>query len=137
MSANFHETLAREEVAPPSERSTGIVFAVVAVIVAVVWRTNLTVVGVALAVAAGFALFALLAPARLRLLNIGWFKFGLLLHKVVNPVVMGLMYLVAIVPLGLIMQRFRDPLRKRRPVGASYWIAREATGAQTSMSEQF
>ena len=34
---------------------------------------------------------ALLAPTLLRPLNLVWFKFGLLLRKVITPVVMGLM----------------------------------------------
>ena len=41
------------------------------------------------------------APARLAPLNRAWTRLGLLLFKVVNPVVLGLIYLTTIVPIGL------------------------------------
>jgi hypothetical protein len=40
MNANFHESYAGGEIKPPSERSTGLLFAVVAVIIAVLWRDS-------------------------------------------------------------------------------------------------
>ncbi len=63
----------------------------------------------------------------MRTLNVVWFKIGQALHHVMSPLIMGLLYLVAIVPLGLLMQRFRDPLRSRRDTTATtYWIDRRA-----------
>jgi hypothetical protein len=57
----------------------------------------------------------------------------------VNPIVMGLLYVVAIVPFGLVMQLLRDPLvRKRRPVAATYWVDLTATDEpKSSMKNQF
>ena len=43
MSRNFHDSYAASEIKPPSERSTGLVFAAVAVIFAVLWRNSPTV----------------------------------------------------------------------------------------------
>ena len=48
MSSNFHESYAGSEIKPPSERSTGLLFAAVAVIVAVLWRNSPTVPWLAL-----------------------------------------------------------------------------------------
>ncbi len=52
-------------------------------------------------------------------------KLGLLLHKVTNPVFLGAMYAIAIVPTGLLMRVFGvDPMGMRRERKDSYWIAR-------------
>ena len=37
---NFHESYTQSEIKPPSERSTGLVFGAVAVLVAVLWRSD-------------------------------------------------------------------------------------------------
>jgi hypothetical protein len=50
----------------------------------------------------------------MRPLNFIWYKFGLALHHIVNPVLMGLIYFGAVVPMGLIMQlKGRDALRMK------------------------
>ena len=71
MSSNFHESYIGNEIKPPSERSTGLLFAAVAVIVAVWWRNSPTVPWLALAVAMGVTAVILFAPVLLKPLNIG------------------------------------------------------------------
>jgi hypothetical protein len=92
----------------------------------------------------GTALFflaaALLYPAGLKPLNRLWLKFGLLLHKVVNPIMIGFVFFGAVLPTGLIMRALgKDPLRlKRQPDANSYWIERCPPGpAPKSMKDQF
>lgn len=138
MAKNFHEQLEVEALPLPSERSTGLVFAAVALLVAAFFRANSTVLYTALAVAAGFAGLALAAPQLLGPLNRVWFKFAMLLNKVMSPIVMGILFLVTIVPFGLAMQLRRDPLRKRRAPGqTTYWIDRTPSATPTSMRNQF
>jgi predicted membrane metal-binding protein len=139
MRTNFHESFAGSEINPPSERSTGLLFAAVAVIVAVLWRNSLTVPWVALGMAAMLAAVSLIAPVLLKPVNILWFKFGLLLHRVVNPIVMFAMFAAVFVPAGAIMRLWRDPLRSRRTAGVStYWIERRESGeTEGSMTNQF
>ncbi|MGI9405088.1 MAG: hypothetical protein ACR2O4_01845 [Hyphomicrobiaceae bacterium] len=139
MSKNFHEPYQEAEVAPPKPRATGIVFTVVALVVALVFRANPVVLGASLGLAVMLGGLSWLAPDTLEPLNRVWFRFGMLLHKVVNPVVMALMFLVAIVPMGLLMQLRRDPLRKKSlPEGASYWIEVEQDETpESSMVNQF
>lgn len=82
----------------------------------------------------------LIAPATLAPLNRGWTKLGLLLFKVVNPIVLALIFLVTIVPIGLALRAFgKDPLRLTfEPEAKSYWIEREPPGpAPESMWQQF
>jgi hypothetical protein len=136
---NFHESYAGIEIKPPSERSTGLLFAAVAVIVAVLWRNSPTVLWVALGVGAMLAAVSVIAPVLLKPMNILWFKFGLLLQWVVNPIVMYAMFAAVFVPAGAIMRLWHDPLRSRRTTGAStYWIERRESGvSEGSMTNQF
>ena len=67
------------------------------------------------------------APARLAPLNRAWTRLGLLLFKVVNPVVLGLIYLTTIVPIGLPMRLRRRDLLSLRSTGrprATGWCGR-------------
>lgn len=126
MSRNFHESFSDQTpVEMPKPRATGIVFAVVALIVAVLFRDTLSVLLIALGLSAAFALTAWLVPARLDWLNRAWFRFGLMLHKIMSPLIMFVLFAVVVTPYGLAMQLFRDPLRKRagRRV-ESYWVDR-------------
>ena len=139
MPTNFHESYAGSEIKPPSERSTGLVFAAMAAIVAVLWRHNPTVPWLAMAAAMGLTAVSLFAPVLLKPLNILWFQLGLLLHRVVNPVVMFAMFALVFVPAGMIMRIWRDPLRSRRTTAASsYWIdCSKSKDTAGSMTNQF
>jgi hypothetical protein len=137
---NFHESFSADgDVKPPSARSTGFVFTVVALLVAVLFRHSPTYAGIAIAIAGLLLIASLAAPRLLEPLNIVWFKFGMLLHRIVNPVVMFLMFAVAFVPMGFLMRIFSDPLRLKRQTGLStYWVEPDPTEAKLrSMKNQF
>jgi hypothetical protein len=94
----------------------------------------------AVAIALVCLVVSLVAPRLLRPLNRVWLRLGLLLHHVVNPVVMALVYYTAVVPTGLILRaRGKDLLRLRRdPEADSYWISRQPPGPPPdSMPRQF
>jgi len=136
-----HENLDRDDVKVASERSFGLVFAGVFALIAIwpfVWGRDLRYW--ALAVAVVFLGTALIQPRVLRPLNLLWFKFGQVLHHFVNPLVMGLIFFLGIVPTALIMRiRGRDPLRLDR-TGASgtNWVERVPPGpAPDSMKHLF
>ena len=83
---------------------------------------------------------ALLRPALLNPLNRIWLKFGLLLHRIVNPVIMALLFYGTVLPTGLVMRAMgKDLLRlKREPDADSYWILRAPPGpAPETMKDQF
>lgn len=90
--------------------------------------------------ASGAALAVALARAEwLSPLNKAWFWFGMILHRIVSPVVMGLIYILAVTPTGLVLRAVRkDILRLRRdPDADSYWIPREPPGpSPESMKDQ-
>lgn len=66
-----------------------------------------------------------------------WFKFGMLLGAFVSPIVMGVVFLLTIVPTGLVFRLLgKDPLRlKIDPQAESYWLKREVP--PHSMKNQF
>jgi len=137
-----HEDFSRqEEVKPSSDRSFGLVVASFFLIVGF-WPLLRAqpIRWWALAVAAVFALLALLWTAALAPLNRLWVKLGALLYKGVSPVVMALLFYVTVTPIALLMRLLgKDPLRLRRdPDAASYWIDRTPPGpSPESMKNQF
>jgi hypothetical protein len=127
-----HEILHRDA-APKtaSDRSFGLVLAGFFELLGALglWRhserwplwVGLAVIAVALALATP----KLLAPA-----NRVWTKFGLLLHAVVSPIMLGLIFYLCIAPIGFLMRLSgKDPLRLRyEPQADSYWIKRVPPG---------
>lgn len=87
-----------------------------------------------------FFIFALVFPKVLAPLNWVWTRFGLLLHKLVSPVILGLLFFLIFTPVGLLMRLFgADPLRLRFDAKLpSYWMVREPPGpAPDSLKDQF
>jgi hypothetical protein len=128
---------------PGSDRSFGAVFVAVFAVIGLwpvvsggsprLW---------ALLVALAFLVPTLVAPRVLHPLNVVWFRFGMLLHAVVSPVVMGLVFALAVVPTALVMRlRGKDVLdigSRERGRRESYWILRaRRTIDPDSMRNQF
>ena len=140
--SQLHEDFSREEhVKAGSDRGFGLVFAGFFGILAALslWRGS-TVWHYTLPVAVAFLAVALTYPRLLGPLNRLWLKFGLLLYKVMNPIILGLLFFVTIMPIGLVMRAMgKDFLRLRLDPGAkSYWIDREPPGPPPqSMRNQF
>jgi len=137
-----HEDLRRHgDVPMGSEKSFGIVFTVVFALIGL-WPLIKGVEPRYWAVGLG-SLFLILAyawPAALRPLNVLWFKFGMLLYKIVNPLVMGMLFYTTVTPIGLLMRATgKDPLNRSFDKNArSYWIERDPPGPEPqSMKNQF
>ena len=80
------------------------------------------------------------APGLLTIPNRLWMRFGMLLHRVVSPVMLAVMFFLIVTPTGLLMRVFaKRPLRSGRdPAAASYWIKRDPPGPPAEdMSNQF
>ncbi|MGE0622664.1 MAG: SxtJ family membrane protein [Pseudomonadales bacterium] len=83
---------------------------------------------------------AVVRPAVLHQLNLGWTRFGVLLGHIVTPVVMFIVFVLTIVPIGFFLRLGgKDPLRLKWDAAAeSYWIARTPPGpAPESLKDQF
>lgn len=137
-----HENLTRsEKLELGSERSFGIVFAVVFTIIGAwqLWRGR----GwgwVMISGAGAFLLAGYLAPWLLAPLNRLWMMFGLLLHRVMNPIILGILFYGVVAPTGLLMRALGKRLLPLTfdEAASSYWVRRTPPGPPgESFTKQF
>ena len=125
----------------PSNRSFALVFVVFFLVLAVVsWIKEGTLYPVFLTLSVLTGVTGIFQPAWLTPFNRVWMRFAELLHRVVNPVVLAILYFLVITPFGLILRIFRkDPLHRMfEPETNSYWIERDPPGPEgDSMKDQF
>ena len=139
---SLHEDFERKDGPKPgSERGFGIVFAGVFALIGLwpLWDGGPFRLW-ALAGAGIFLAAGLFFPVVLRSLNQLWFLFGMALHKVMSPLVVGFLFYLTVTPIALIMRAAgKDPLRRRfDPQAKSYWIERDPAGpAPETMRQQF
>jgi hypothetical protein len=130
--SNFHEELAREKVVNrTSDRRFGALFAVLFALLGLApLLHHRPVRWWSLAAAVLFCLAGLAAPKLLAPVNRLWFRFGLVLHRIVSPLMMAVIFYGVITPVGLVFRLTgKDPLRLRRDrASATYWIPREPRG---------
>ena len=138
----LHEDLRREDpTSGPSNRRFGLTLGAILALIAVttmIERSPWAIVWGALA--AALIGSALLRPSLLSAPNSAWLKLGILLHRIVNPVIMAVLFYGTIVPVGLLMRATgKDPLRLKLDRSAtSYWLARSEDRPQSeSMRQQF
>ena len=136
---SIHGAPRDEEVIGPSNRSFGLVFSVVFTIIALLplWR-GAPPRWWAVGVAAVFGGLALVWPRALAPANRIWLRVGLLMHRIVNPIVMGAIFYLVVTPFGLVMRLLgKGPAAMRRADrnATSYWIPR--SGGSSAMDKQF
>jgi hypothetical protein len=135
---DFHRD---ENVNPSSNRTFGMVLAAFFALIGVlpllrghplrVWALPLSGI---------FLLAALVAPAVLAPLNRVWTALGALLHKITNPIILGVFFYLVFTPFGSVLRLFgKDFLRlKWVPDTESYWIVRQPPGPPPeSIANQF
>ena len=140
-----HDTFEdHQEVEGPSERSFGLTVGGILLAIALVrwFAFDAGELSTAILTAVGGSLFllAIVRPSSLSFLNKAWGKLGLLLAKIVNPIIMAPIYVFLFVPIGLVMKLFgRDALKLKRPADEnSYWISRAPGGSDPkTMENQF
>ena len=90
--------------------------------------------------AAALGLPALVCPRMLAPLNRAWTKLGLLLNRIVSPVILGVIFFLVVTPLGVIMRLVgSDPLKRTfNPDLPSYWDVKDPPGPPSqSMADPF
>jgi len=71
-------------------------------------------------------LVSIIKPSLLRPFNMGWMKLGLLLGRIVNPIVLGLLFFGLFTPLAILMRLFgRDELRLKKKRNTTHWLEEE------------
>ena len=79
-------------------------------------------------VAAVLVVWGLAAPKTLRPVYRTWMRFGLLLSRITTPLILGLVFFLMFLPVGLLMRLFRhDPMqRSLQPEAPSYRVPSES-----------
>ena len=127
----------KKNIKVPSNKSFGVVFFVVFLVIALYPLINNEDVRLwSLVVSLIFIILGLLNSQILTPLNKLWFKFGILLGKIISPFVMGVIFFLVVTPIGLIMRLIgKDVLNLRYHKDKSYWIKK--TGPKSKMKNQF
>ncbi len=120
-----------------SNRSFGVVFFVVFLLIALYPVINNEEIRVwSLIVSLIFLVLGLLNSKILNPLNQIWFKFGVLLGRIISPFIMAIIFFFVVTPIGLIMRTLgKDILNLRYNTKKTYWI--EKTGPKSKMKNQF
>lgn len=84
-------------------------------------------------------LFSLLAPVCLRPFNVLWMAIGHAVSKITNPIVLGIIFFLVVLPVGLLLRLSgKNPLRlKPDRLGTTYWVSRAEGQESTSFTDQF
>lgn len=111
---------------PASDKSFGFLMSFILLIVSIYFfyvNSNYFVFSLGLMVIA-FSI-SLTIPKLFYPFNFLWFRIGIFLSRVINPLILGVMYFVFITPLAIILRLFgRDELRLRNEKNSSKWIVR-------------
>ena len=120
-----------------SNRSFGIVFFIVFLIISLYPLLNSENIRIwSLIISFIFLILGLFNSKFLNPLNKIWFKFGLLLGKIISPVVMGLIFYFVVTPIALLMRLLqKDLLNLRFNKNNTYWIKK--SGPKSKMKNQF
>ena len=120
-----------------NNKSFGILFFIVFFLIAIFPLTNSEEIRIwSLIISLIFLILGLLNSKILAPLNKIWFKFGIILGKIVSPLVMGVIFFFVVTPIGLLMRLFgKDLLNLKYSLNKSYWI--EKNGPKSKMKNQF
>lgn len=140
----MHDLLTRDHhISEGSDRSFGLVFAAVFLLVAVwpLFQDFSAFAQVrlwALAIAVLLVVVSLVRPVLLAPANRLWIRFGLLLSRVLGPVILMVMYFVVLTPVALVMRLTGKDLLHLKPEKSqpTYWLPRDQERAG-SMRDQF
>ena len=125
------------EIKISSNRNFGIVFFIVFLVIAIYPLINSSEIRLwSLILSLLFLLLGLIDSKILTPFNKLWFKFGILLGKIISPCVMGIIFFFVVTPIGFIMRLLsKDILNLKYNNENSYWIKK--TGPKSKMKNQF
>lgn len=124
----------------PSNRKFGIFFTLVFFFSASYFflSDRILIAYIFLALVIVFLLITLVNADALLSLNKLWMKLGILLGKIISPIVLAIIFFVVVTPYGLVMCLFRrDELRLKLGKRESHWKYREQITNQTNFTQQF
>ena len=121
----------------PSNRNFGIVFFIVFLLIAIYPIINGKDIRIwSIIIASIFLTLGLINSRLLTPFNKIWFKFGLLLGKVISPLIMSVIFFFVVTPIGLLMRLLgKDLLNLKLNKNSTYWV--EKNGPKSKMKNQF
>tara|TARA_Y100000389_G_scaffold169439_1_gene175720 strand:- start:28499 stop:28891 length:393 start_codon:yes stop_codon:yes gene_type:complete len=73
-----------------------------------------------------FLIISIIKPSLFTKLNKLWIEFGIILGKIISPIIMMLFFYIIITPTGLLLRIFgKDVMRLKKNNNTSYWIDRK------------
>ena len=82
-----------------------------------------------------FLIITIIRPNLFVFLNRLWIQFGLLIGKIISPIIMGLVFFFVVTPIGLLVRILRKDVMGLKRGESSYWIKRK--DKVQSMKKQF
>ena len=82
-----------------------------------------------------FLIITIIRPNLFTFLNKLWIKFGILLGKIISPIVMGLVFFFVVTPIGVLVRILKKDVMGLKRGTSSYWINRK--DKLQSMKKQF
>jgi hypothetical protein len=82
-----------------------------------------------------FLIITIIRPNLFTFINKLWIQFGIMLGKIISPVVMSLVFFFVITPIGILIRIFNKDVMGLKRGASSYWINRE--DKLQSMKKQF
>ena len=80
-------------------------------------------------------IITIIKPNLFTFLNKLWIQFGILLGKIISPIVMGLVFFFVVTPIGILVRILKKDVMGLKRGTSSYWINRE--DKVQSMKKQF
>jgi hypothetical protein len=82
-----------------------------------------------------FLIITIIKPNLFTFLNKLWIQFGILLGRIISPIVMGLVFFIVVTPIGILVRILKKDVMGLKRGASSYWIHRE--DKLQSMKKQF
>jgi len=70
-------------------------------------------------------IITIIKPNLFTFLNKFWIKLGILLGKIISPIVMGLVFFFVVTPIGILVRVLKKDVMGLKREASSYWINRE------------
>jgi hypothetical protein len=70
-------------------------------------------------------IITIIKPNLFTFLNKFWIKLGILLGKIISPIVMGLVFFFVVTPIGILVRVLKKDVMGLKRGASSYWINRE------------
>ena len=129
--------MSQNDVKIGSNKSFGIVFFIVFLLISLYPLINQENIRIwALIISLIFLILGLLNSKILNPFNKLWFKFGIILGRIISPIVMSIIFFFVVTPIALLMKLLKkDLLNLKFNKTSTYWI--EKSGPKSKMKNQF